>query len=637
MTEQNRLQIKMQSLSMRQKLFSNRATWHPLIVLVLAAFLIPLSPSPAAAISLGDYFQISYDSIEFKQTEIHGNEVFYATIKGEATCIEDLPVPVSEASITSRVVAEHQINGTSEILNPSYTVTIKPFPNKKGDTTEINKVIPLQFPGESESGDYDVVGELIEAKVKVLLWIDVTSYLPSSQAMGSVTYIASSMNSPPNMPSNPSPADDAIGVSINTNLSWRGGDPDAGDTVTYDVYFGTSESPPLVSNNQTRTTYDPGTLSYNTKHCWKIIATDNHGISITSSLWDFTTQAAANNRPNTPSMPSGPKSGYAGISYSYSTSATNPDGDQLKYTFDWGDGITSETGFVNSGATVSKSHSWSNPGTYYVKAKASDSRGMSSEWSDPTPVTIIAAPNHTPNTPSNPSPANHASAVSINAVLSWSGGDPDAGDTVTYDVYLGTSENPPLVSHKQSTTTCTPGTLSHNSECYWKIVAIDSHGASATSPLWHFTTEPPQEQEMHIASIDMELNSGGWGCSPRYTRATATITVVDAQAKPVPEAEVSGHWSGASSKTNSGTSNSQGKVTFISDRVQNAAKGTTFTFTVDDLDKSGWTYDSRVNIKTSDSITLNPAGLGGSFCDILLLLNQLITRLGSMLFHSIGS
>lgn len=49
------------------------------------------------------------------------------------------------------------------------------------------------------------------------------------------------------------------------DLSWTAGDLDVGDTVTYDVYFGTSTSPPLVSNDQSGRTYDPGTLNYNTK------------------------------------------------------------------------------------------------------------------------------------------------------------------------------------------------------------------------------------------------------------------------------------------------------------------------------------------------------------------------------------
>ena len=72
-------------------------------------------------------------------------------------------------------------------------------------------------------------------------------------------------------------------------LTFAGGDPDAGDTVTYDVYFGTGATPPLVSANQAGTTYDPGTLSYNTKYYWKITAGDNHAASTTGPVWDFST------------------------------------------------------------------------------------------------------------------------------------------------------------------------------------------------------------------------------------------------------------------------------------------------------------------------------------------------------------
>ena len=113
-------------------------------------------------------------------------------------------------------------------------------------------------------------------------------------------------NNPPNTPSNPSPSNHATVVSINGDLSWTAADPDTGDTVTYDVYFGTSATPPLVSNDQPGTTYDPGTLAYNTKCYWKIIATDNHAASATGPLWDLTTETPpppTNNPPNTPSNP----------------------------------------------------------------------------------------------------------------------------------------------------------------------------------------------------------------------------------------------------------------------------------------------------------------------------------------------
>ncbi|MFO7882907.1 MAG: hypothetical protein R6U52_10270, partial [Kosmotogaceae bacterium] len=54
-------------------------------------------------------------------------------------------------------------------------------------------------------------------------------------------------NEPPLEPSNPSPQDNAINISIDTNLSWDCNDAD-GDFVTYDIYFGTNEYPPQYSN-----------------------------------------------------------------------------------------------------------------------------------------------------------------------------------------------------------------------------------------------------------------------------------------------------------------------------------------------------------------------------------------------------
>jgi hypothetical protein len=45
----------------------------------------------------------------------------------------------------------------------------------------------------------------------------------------------------------------------------------------------------------------------------------------------------------------------------------------------------------------------------------------------------LAVPNSAPDIPGDPYPSTHAPDLSIiNTDLSWSGGDPDAGDTVTY-------------------------------------------------------------------------------------------------------------------------------------------------------------------------------------------------------------
>ena len=97
-------------------------------------------------------------------------------------------------------------------------------------------------------------------------------------------------NQPPYPPSNPYPENGTLDVSVNTDLSWTGGDPDQYNQVTYDVYFGITSLPTKVEANQSATTYNPGTLNYETTYYWKIVAWDNHGASNTSELWDFTTE-----------------------------------------------------------------------------------------------------------------------------------------------------------------------------------------------------------------------------------------------------------------------------------------------------------------------------------------------------------
>ena len=96
-----------------------------------------------------------------------------------------------------------------------------------------------------------------------------------------------------------------------------------------------------------------------------------------------------NNPPNKPAKPSGPTNGKTGVTYTYSTTTTDPDGDQIYYLFDWGDGTNSGwLGPYNSSQTVSASHSWNEKGSYQIKVKAKDIYGEESEWSDPLPVTM---------------------------------------------------------------------------------------------------------------------------------------------------------------------------------------------------------------------------------------------------------
>jgi len=74
-----------------------------------------------------------------------------------------------------------------------------------------------------------------------------------------------------------------------------------------------------------------------------------------------------------PEKPSGPNSGKIGVTYLFSTSAIDPNDDQLYYMWDWGNGNVSEwVGPSDSGAIVSASHQWNEKGKYSIRVKTKD-------------------------------------------------------------------------------------------------------------------------------------------------------------------------------------------------------------------------------------------------------------------------
>jgi len=181
-------------------------------------------------------------------------------------------------------------------------------------------------------------------------------------------------NNPPYEPSNPYPQDGDTNISIDTILNWTGGDPD-GDLVTYDVYFGKTSKPPLIVNNQTQTTYDPpGGLQYETTYFWQIIAWDEFDSFTIGPMWNFTTEEKINREPDKPTV-----SGVRGIhvpnrDYDYDIVTTDPDGDDIFYFIDWGDGSYEDwTGPYKSGENITRNHSWP-PATrlYEIQVKSKD-------------------------------------------------------------------------------------------------------------------------------------------------------------------------------------------------------------------------------------------------------------------------
>jgi hypothetical protein len=177
-------------------------------------------------------------------------------------------------------------------------------------------------------------------------------------------------------------------------------DPD-GDNVRYRFDWG----------DGTYSTWSPlyisGTLAA-TSHYWsqpgdylvRSQAMDEYGAQ---GMWSTplpVTITADNSPPNIPPPPTGPTSGTPEISYTYSVATTDPEGDQISYYFDWGDGFGTWTNPVSSGETVSRSHSWARTGVYQVRVKAKDEHGAESDWSSSLNVELSG--NNPPNQPTKP-------------------------------------------------------------------------------------------------------------------------------------------------------------------------------------------------------------------------------------------
>ena len=86
-----------------------------------------------------------------------------------------------------------------------------------------------------------------------------------------------------------------------------------------------------------------------------------------------------NNPPTRPTL-TGPTSGETGTTYTYTATSTDPEGDNIIYCFDWGDGTSIFcTNPFPSGQTASVTHTWTTDGTYTITCKASDPTGAESE------------------------------------------------------------------------------------------------------------------------------------------------------------------------------------------------------------------------------------------------------------------
>jgi hypothetical protein len=81
-----------------------------------------------------------------------------------------------------------------------------------------------------------------------------------------------------------------------------------------------------------------------------------------------------NQPPSAPTV-SGPTSGKPGQSLTFTFNSVDPEGHDVRFLIDWGDGESETTSFTGSGTDMTASHAWSEKGTYTLTVKAEDEFG----------------------------------------------------------------------------------------------------------------------------------------------------------------------------------------------------------------------------------------------------------------------
>lgn len=93
--------------------------------------------------------------------------------------------------------------------------------------------------------------------------------------------------------------------------------------------------------------------------------------------------------PNSPDPPTGPAAGLLADEHVFTAAATDPDGDQLYYMWDWEGELSAWLGPYDSGEPAGDGHTWSSTGTHSVRVKVKDQWDEESGWSDPTAMMVV--------------------------------------------------------------------------------------------------------------------------------------------------------------------------------------------------------------------------------------------------------
>ena len=161
---------------------------------------------------------------------------------------------------------------------------------------------PLDFMFNAAGGDIIIFTQTApgsfptEMRVEIINGSGSSAISPTMPVAGGTNTNGCCIATVPGIAANPTPGNGATGISpCSLDFSWTAPSNSGCNGVTsYDMYFGTTITPPFLINRTTTSYSIPNALADNTTYYWKIVSKNASGSAVGSTLWSFTTGITAN-------------------------------------------------------------------------------------------------------------------------------------------------------------------------------------------------------------------------------------------------------------------------------------------------------------------------------------------------------
>ncbi|MBN1560451.1 right-handed parallel beta-helix repeat-containing protein [candidate division KSB1 bacterium] len=320
----------------------------------------------------------------------------------------------------------------------------------------------------------------------------------------------------PDSPTTLYPLDDAMDTPTSLTLQWNCTDPDIGDSLTYDVYFGNTSNPPQITTGTAATSITIEALDYSTFYHWRVEARDSAGLITVGDSWSFITEAAP--PPNAPEQLVASAVAWNQVELDWTDCSDDELGFRIERKAATEDSWRQVT--VSSGAECIDTSV--NGGIEYAYRVRAFNASGTSEYDGPTTITTPVAP---PSTPYPVFPYNGQTSTPLLLTLDWI----DCARADYYNVYLWHAEDDlpssPVFDSLTSSSVVLVEELDHNTTYSWLVVAYGTGGITSGT-VWQFLTEPRYTLLTTAAQGEIET-SPSLNLYPPGTTVTLTVTPND--------------------------------------------------------------------------------------------------------------